>query len=99
MREFLFRRFGAGQPEVLEDRIRKYLLGMPEEKSGKAFPTRCDMEQKLDELEAEREYLLEMCPKEQRETYEDGQDHPEVSPKGVRRRCEDSHEPTQDKAV
>ena len=26
MREFLFRRFGAGQPEVLEERIRKYLL-------------------------------------------------------------------------
>jgi len=74
MREFLFRRFGAGQPEVLEERIRKYLLGMPDEKSGEAFPPRCDMEQKLDELEAEREYLLEMCPKEQRDNYEDGKE-------------------------
>jgi hypothetical protein len=74
MRDFLFRRFGAGQPEILEERIRKYLLGMPDEKSGEAFPARCDMEMKLDELEAEREYLLEMCPKEQRDTYEDGKE-------------------------
>jgi hypothetical protein len=74
MRDFLFRRFGAGQPEVLEERVRKYLLGMPDPKTGEAFPPRCDMEAKLDELEAEREYLLEMCPKEQRETYEDGKE-------------------------
>ena len=75
MRDFLFQRFGAGQPEVLEERIRKYLLGMPDEKTGEAFPPRCDMEQKLDELEAEREYLLEMCPRDQRDTYEDGKEH------------------------
>ena len=72
MRDFLFRRFGAGQPEVLEERVRRYLLGMPDPKTGEAFPPRCDMEAKLDELEAEREYLLEMCPKDQRDTYEDG---------------------------
>jgi hypothetical protein len=32
------------------------------------------MEAKLDALEAEREYLVEMCPMEQRETYEDGKE-------------------------
>ncbi len=54
MRDFLFRRFGASQPEVLEERVRHYHLGMPD-KSGEAFPPRCDMEAKLDALEAERE--------------------------------------------
>ena len=29
MRDFFFRRFGAGQPEVVQDRVRLYLLGMP----------------------------------------------------------------------
>ena len=74
MRDFLFRRFGAGQPEILEERVRKYLLGMPDPKTGEAFPPRCDMEEKLDQLEAEREYLVEMCPKDQRESYEDGKE-------------------------
>ncbi len=74
MRDFLFRRFGAGQPEVLEERVRRYLLGMPDPKTGEAFPPRCTMEAKLDELEAEREYLVEMCPKDPRETYEDGKE-------------------------
>ena len=55
MRDFLFRRFGAGQPEVLEDRVRFYLLGMPDEKSGEAFPPRCDMQAKLNALETERD--------------------------------------------
>jgi hypothetical protein len=32
---------------------------MPD-KSGEAFPPRCDMEAKLDELEGEREHLIEM---------------------------------------
>ena len=73
MRDFLFRRFGAGQPEVLEERVRHYHLGMPD-KSGEAFPPRCDMEAKLDALEAEREYLIEMCPKERRNDYEDGKE-------------------------
>ncbi len=50
MRDFLFKRFGAGQPEVLEERIRKYHLGMPDPKTGEAFLPRCDMEAKLDAL-------------------------------------------------
>jgi hypothetical protein len=74
MRDFLFRRFGAGQPEVLEDRVSRYLLGMPDPKTGEAFSPRCDMEAKFDALEAEREYLVEMCPIEQRETYDDGKE-------------------------
>jgi hypothetical protein len=74
MREFLFKRFGAGQPEVLEERVRQYHLGMPDPKTGEAFPPRCDMEAKLDQLEAEREFLVEMCPKEQRDSYEDGKE-------------------------
>jgi hypothetical protein len=73
MRDFLFRRFGAGQPEILEERVRKYHLGLPD-KNGDPFPPRCDMEAKLDALVAEREYLVEMCPVEQRETYEDGKE-------------------------
>ena len=32
------------------------------------------MEAKLDALEAEREYLLDMCPSELRDTYEDGKE-------------------------
>jgi hypothetical protein len=64
MRDFLFRRFGAGQPEILEERVRNYHLGMPDPKSGEAFPPRCDIDAKLDALEAEREYLIEMCPKD-----------------------------------
>jgi hypothetical protein len=43
MRDFLFRRFGAGQPEILEERVRNYHLGMPDPKSGEAFPPRCDI--------------------------------------------------------
>jgi hypothetical protein len=74
MRDFLFKRFGAGQPEILEERVRKYHLGMPDAKTGEAFPPRCDMEAKLDALEAEREYLVEMCPRDQRENYEDGKE-------------------------
>ena len=72
MRDFLFRRFGAGQPEVLEERVRHYLLGMPDPKTKDPFPPRVDMEAKLNQLETEREYLLDMCPKDKRETYEDG---------------------------
>ncbi len=61
MRDYIFRRFGAGQPEVLQERVRLYLLGIPDP-SGHAFPPRVNMEIKLDELEEEREYLLKMCP-------------------------------------
>ncbi len=55
MREFMFRRFGAGQPEVLQERVRLYLLGMPDP-NGAAFPPCINTEVKLDELEEEREY-------------------------------------------
>jgi hypothetical protein len=74
MREFLFKRFGAGLPEKLEERVRKYHLGLPDPKTGEAFPPRCDMKAKLEALEAEREYLVEMCPVELRESYEDGKE-------------------------
>ena len=72
MREFLFKRFGAGQPEVLEARVTYYLQGMPDLKTGEVFAPRCIMEDKLDALEKEREFLLDMCPKDKRDTYEDG---------------------------
>ena len=73
MRDFMFRRFGAGQPEVLQERVRLYLLGMPDS-HGVAFPTRVNIETKLDTLEEEREYLLDMCPSELRASYEDGKE-------------------------
>ncbi len=73
MRDFFFRRFGAGQPELIQERVRVYLLGMPDH-NGAAFPPRCNMEDKLDALEAEREYLIEMCPKDKRDTYQDGKE-------------------------
>ena len=73
IRDFMFRRFGAGQPEVLQERVRLYLLGMPDS-HGVAFPPRVDIESKLDKLEEEREYLLDMCPSELRDTYEDGKE-------------------------
>ncbi len=73
MRDFMLRRFGAGQPEVLQERVRLYLLEMPDS-HGVAFSPRVDIEAKLDTLEEEREYLLEMCPSELRDTYEDGRE-------------------------
>jgi hypothetical protein len=30
MRDFMFRRFGAGQPEKISERVDQYLLGMPD---------------------------------------------------------------------
>jgi hypothetical protein len=44
-------------------------------KDGEVFPPRCNMENKLDELETEREHLVEMCPKDKRDTYEEGKEH------------------------
>ncbi len=41
---------------------------------GVAFPTRVDIEAKLDTLEKEREYLLDMCPSELRDNYDDGKE-------------------------
>jgi hypothetical protein len=74
MRSFLFQRFGAGKPEVLEKRVKHYLEGMPCPKTGLAFPPRCNMEDKLNALEKEREYLLDMCPKEKRDDYDDAKE-------------------------
>ena len=74
MRKYFFDRFGAGEPEGLAERTKHYLLGMPG-KDGEMFPPRCNMETKLDKLETEREYLVEMCPKDKRDSYEDGKEH------------------------
>jgi hypothetical protein len=68
MRAFLFERFGAGQPEVFEARVRHYLDCMPDPKTGLVFAPRCNMIDKLDSLEKEREYLVDMCPKDGKET-------------------------------
>ena len=73
MREHFFLRFGAGQPEILKERERIYLEGMPDA-SGVAFPPRVNMKDKLDTLEAEREYLLDMCPKDKLEEYDVGKE-------------------------
>ena len=73
MREYFFRRFGAGQPEIVKERERIYLLGMPGS-SGEVFPPRCNMEDKLDQLEAERDFLLDMCPRDKIDTYETGKE-------------------------
>ena len=73
MREFFFRRFGAGQPEVVKERERVYLLGLPNS-SGEPFPPRCNMEDKLDSLEEEREYLLDLCPVDKQDQYEEGKE-------------------------
>ncbi len=56
MRDYMLRRFGAGQPEVLQERVRLYLLGMPDP-HGVPFPSRVNIEIKLHELEEERECL------------------------------------------
>ncbi len=56
MQDFLFRRSGAGQIELIQERVRVYLLGIPGHNRA-AFPPQCNMEEKLDVLEAEREYL------------------------------------------
>jgi hypothetical protein len=74
MRKYFFDRFGASQPEILAERTNIYLLGIPG-KDREFFPPPCNMETKLDKLETEREYLLQMCPKDKRDTYEDGKEH------------------------
>jgi hypothetical protein len=52
------------------DTMRDYLLGMPHP-HGNPFPSRVNIEIKLDELEEEREYLLKMCPADMRDSYGD----------------------------
>ena len=73
MRKHMFERFGSGQPAVLQERVRKYLLGMPD-KNGVAFHPRVNMPDKLAQLEQEREYLLRMCPKEKHKDYDEGKE-------------------------
>ena len=73
MREFFFRRFGASQPEQVKKREDIYLAGMPNS-NGDVFPPRCHMEDKLNALEKEREFLLELCPKDKQESYESGKE-------------------------
>jgi hypothetical protein len=72
-RNNFFVRFGAGQSEALTEREERYRLGMPNS-SGEAFPPLANMEDKLDELEAEREWLLDMCPKDKQTTYDEGKE-------------------------
>jgi hypothetical protein len=73
IRRKFFVRFGAGQPEALTEREQKYLLGMPND-SGEGFPPLVNMEDKLDQLETEREWLIDMCPKDKLATYDEGKE-------------------------
>ena len=73
LRKYFFERFGAGQPDVLQERVRKYMLAMPNS-NGVAFPFRVNMPEKLDQLEEERNYLLRMCPKEMHKDYDEGKE-------------------------
>ena len=73
LRKYFFERFGSGQPDELQERVRKYLLAMPNS-NGVAFPLRVNMPEKLDQLEEERNYLLRMCPKEMHKEYEEGKE-------------------------
>jgi hypothetical protein len=73
MREFFFRRFGASQPELVKEREEVYLTGMPNA-NGEGFPPRCNMVDKLNALEKEREFLLDMCPKDKQDTYDAGKE-------------------------
>ena len=87
-RDNFFVRFGTGQPEALTEREERYRLGMPNS-SGEAFPPLTNMEDKLDELEAERERLFDMCPKDKQPTYDGkrvdvGKDYPSVPSERIR---------------
>ncbi len=58
---------------VLQERVRKYLLAMPD-KNGVAFPHKVNMPDKLDQLEEERAYLFRMCPKDKHKDYDEGKE-------------------------
>jgi hypothetical protein len=73
IRKHFFERFGSGQPDVLVERVRKYMLAMPDS-NGVAFPHRVNMVDKLNQLEEERNYLLRMCPKEKHKDYDEGKE-------------------------
>jgi hypothetical protein len=73
MREFFFRRFGASQPEQVKKREDFYLAGMPNA-NGDVLSPRCNMEDKLNALEKEREFLLDLCPKDKQDGYDNGKE-------------------------
>ena len=49
------------------------MLGMPSD-AGEAFPPLVNMEDKLDQLKAEREWLIDMCPKDKLASYDEGKE-------------------------
>jgi hypothetical protein len=58
---------------MVKERNRVYLLGLSYS-SVESFPPRCNMEDKLDSLQEEREYLLDMCPLDDQNFYEEGKE-------------------------
>ena len=55
MRKHLYVRFGEGQPRIFQERERNYFLGMPPAPGKPAMLPDVNMEEKLNELEAERD--------------------------------------------
>ena len=67
MREHLYTRFGGVTSASVKVREKNYLLGMPKKAGAIAFPDGVCMTEKLDQLEGEREYFLDVCPPHLRE--------------------------------
>ncbi len=72
MREFFFRRFGAGQPELVKKRETIYLVDAQFKRG--SVPPPCNMVDKLNVLEREREFLMDMCPKDKQDSYDNGKE-------------------------
>ena len=70
MRNHLYVRFGGGEPRILNERQRIYFLGMPSQEGKSAMTPDVNMEDKLNELEAERDWLWNACPVDKRESFE-----------------------------
>ena len=70
MRNHLYVRFGGGEPRILNERQRLYFLGMPSQVGKPAMLPDVNMEDKLNELEAERDWLWNACPAHNRANYE-----------------------------
>jgi hypothetical protein len=69
-----FVRLNAGHPEAARTGEEKERLLMPNS-SGNKFPMLLrEMENKQEEFEAEREWILDMCPKGDESTYENGKE-------------------------
>ena len=60
MRAHLYVRFGGGEPEVLNERVHQYLLGMPRTLGKPAMHEDINMEEKLNELETERQWFWDV---------------------------------------